>query len=92
MILTSHAQTRAQQRAVPPLIIDWLNRYGEEAFDGRGGIRRYFSKRSRRALEHDCGRAPVRCMEAFLKTYLIESVDDGSIITVGHVTRRGFRR
>ena len=92
MQLTKHAASRAQQRAVPPLIFDWLNRYGEEAYDGHGGIHRFFSKRSRRMMERDFGRMPVRRLAEFLGTYLVESVDDGQVITVGHLTGRKRRR
>ena len=59
MSTTRHAHTRAQQRGIPPLIDQWLDAYGEEEYDGRGGITRYFSSRSLRAMERDFGRAPV---------------------------------
>ena len=72
--------------------MDWLNLFGEEGFDGRGGIRRYFSKRSRRAMERAFGSGPVRRMADYLDTYLVESVDDGTIVTVGHRTHRGRSR
>jgi hypothetical protein len=82
-ILTSHAQVRAQQRGVPPLIQEWLVDYGESRYDGRGGVVRYFSKRARRALEKQVGSAPVRRLAEYLRCFLVESSDSGAIITVG---------
>jgi hypothetical protein len=78
-----HAARRAQQRGVPPRIADWLLSYGEEQFDGRGAIVRYFSKRSVRAMERDLGQTPVRRLSEFLHCYLVEANETGEIITVG---------
>ena len=33
---TRHATTRAQQRGLPPLVDQLLDRYGEEQHDGHG--------------------------------------------------------
>lgn len=35
---TAHAQKRAQQRGIPPLIDELLDLYGREQHDGRGGV------------------------------------------------------
>jgi hypothetical protein len=35
---TEHATTRMHQRSFPPIVIDWLDEFGEEQFDGRGGV------------------------------------------------------
>jgi hypothetical protein len=83
-----HAARRAQQRGVPPLIADWLLNYGEEQFDGRGAIVRYFSKRSVRTMERDLEQAPVRRLAEFLRCYLVEASDNGKIITVGRRHQR----
>ncbi|MCX9154971.1 hypothetical protein OPU71_02400 [Niveibacterium sp. 24ML] len=81
---TEHARIRAQQRGVPPLIECWLLDYGEAVHDGHGGIRRFFSKRSRRQMERALGREPVRRMREFFDCYLIEAADTGATVTVGH--------
>jgi hypothetical protein len=78
-----HAQVRAQQRGVPPLVMHWLLDYGEEAFDGHGGVVRYFSPRSVRQLERDVGHAALRRLAEYLRCYLVQTSDDGQIITVG---------
>ena len=56
---TKHAEARMQQRAIPPLIDLWLEEFGEEEYDGHGGIRRYFSRRSIREMERQFGRRPI---------------------------------
>ena len=81
-----HAETRMQQRAVPPLVVNWLQQYGEEKHDHRGAVIRYFSKQSKRALQRDIGNLPIKRMSDYLGTYLIER--DGVVITVGHRYKR----
>lgn len=85
---TSHAAQRAQQRGIPPLVTEWLDRYGDEQYDGRGGVLRYFSRASVRRMERDFGRAPVARMSEYLDCYLVQSSRDSSLITVGHRATR----
>jgi hypothetical protein len=40
-----------QQRGIPPLVVDWLLRFGHMRHDHRGAIVYYFDKHSRRDLE-----------------------------------------
>jgi hypothetical protein len=87
-----HAARRAQQRCIPPLISQWLDAYGEEAYDGRGGVVRFFSRRSVREMERSFGRAPVARLSEYLDCYKVESSRDGTTITVGHRTKRIHRR
>jgi hypothetical protein len=91
MNLTHHAAIRSQQRAVPPLILQWLDQYGEEQYDGHGAIIRYFSRSSRRAMERDFGSNPVRKMSEFLNIYKVET-QEGAVITAGHLTKRIKRK
>lgn len=92
MNATSHATIRAQQRGIPPLIDQWLDQYGEEEYDGHGGVVRFFSHASIRAMERAFGGAPVRKMSEYLHAYKVESSHDGSIITIGHRIKRINRR
>lgn len=48
---SAHARQRAKERCIPPLIDEWLDRFGEEVHDGNGAVKLYFSKRSIRAME-----------------------------------------
>ncbi len=81
--ISRHASTRAQQRGVPPLILDWLLDYGAQEFDGHGGIVRYFNNEALRDLERQVGHAPVARLSEYLRCYLVESSTDGGVITVG---------
>jgi len=91
---TEHAKTRAQQRGIPPLITNWLMDYGEEQFDGHGGVIHYFSRNSVRRIERDLGTVPVRRMSEYLRCYMVVSSTDGDVITLGkrhngrHIRRR----
>jgi hypothetical protein len=80
---TQHAAKRSQQRGIPPLVQNWLLDYGEENFNERGLIVRFFTAKSIRNMERDFGREPLRRLSEYLRCYLIESADDGSIITIG---------
>jgi hypothetical protein len=80
---TLHALHRAQQRGVPPLVMNWLLDYGEETFDGHGGVVRYFSPRSIRQLERDVGLTPLKRLSEYLRCYLVQGSQDGNVITVG---------
>ncbi|SET06189.1 hypothetical protein SAMN05216412_10313 [Nitrosospira multiformis] len=88
MTRSSHAAVRAQQRCIPPLIEQWLDQFGEEKYDGNGGILLYFSRASIRAMERAFGRAPVRKMTEYLDAYKVESSHDGRVLTIGHRTKR----
>lgn len=80
---SQHAEVRAQQRGIPPLVYDWLLDYGEEHYDGRGGIVRYFSKHSVRKMQRHFGRAPLKRFTDYLQCYLVECAGNGRVITVG---------
>jgi hypothetical protein len=82
-MITLHAHTRMQQRGLPPLVLHWLDAYGNESHDGRGAVIRHFTKQSRRRLERDVGREPVRRMHEFLDAYAVYG-SDGTLITAGH--------
>lgn len=80
---THHAEKRSQQRGIPQQISNWLLQYGDEAFDGRGGVVRYFSSTCIRHMERDIGKSSIRRFAEYLRCYLVESSNDGSVITVG---------
>lgn len=86
---TRHADIRMQQRGIPPLIKDWLLLYGQEAYDHRGGVIRYFDKKSLKRLRCEIGSRPVCRMAEFMDAYLVER--EGAVITVGHRFKRVFR-
>ena len=75
---TKHATMRAQQRGIPPLIQIWLLSYGVEAFDGSGGVIRYFDRESIRKLERDVGSTPIKRLSEYFRSYLVQSSADGA--------------
>lgn len=85
---TRHAKIRMQQRGIPPLIEQWLDDFGEEQYDGHGGVRRYFSRKSIRGMERAFGRKPVGRMAEYLNAFKVESSRDGQALTLGHQTKR----
>lgn len=84
---TYHGTVRAQQRGLPPLVLDWLNNYGREHHDGRGATILFFDKSARRRLERAVGREPVRRMHEWLNASAVVS-GDGCLITAGHRFKR----
>jgi hypothetical protein len=88
---SKHADIRAQQRGIPPLFDELLDRYGEEQHDGHGAVVVYLTKESIRRMERDLGRRPVSRLSEWFDAYKIRA-GDGTTITVGHRTHRIRRR
>lgn len=88
---TKHAEIRAQQRCIPPLVDQLLDLYGQEEYDGHGAVVIYLNKNSIRNMEKDLGRRPVSRLAEWFDAYKVKSVD-GRTITVGHRTRRVWRK
>ena len=87
MNLSTHAAIRSQQRGIPPLVMQWLDQFGEECYDGHGAIIRYFSRASRREMEREFGCDLVSKLSQYLKAYKVET-PEGTVITTGHLTKR----
>lgn len=81
--LTKHAKQRAQQRGIPKLMIELLQRYGHRAYDHHGGVIRYMDKTARRSVEKYIGTAVFRRLHEHLDAYIVEAIDTGAIITCG---------
>ena len=90
--ISRHAKSRMQQRAIPPLIENWLDEFGEEQYDGHGAVRIYFSRQSIRRIERALGRLPVRKLSHLFDTYKVESSLDGQTITYARKSKRMWRR
>lgn len=84
---TQHAKVRAQQRGVPPLMDELLDRYGNEQHDHHGAIVVFFDKDSRRLMERELGKQAVACFSRWMNAYKVRSTD-GRTVTVGFRTRR----
>lgn len=88
---TRHAEIRSQQRGIPPMVDQLLDLYGQEEYGGHGTVTIYLSKCSIRNMERDLGRLPLSRLAEWFDAYKVKSTD-GQTITVGHRTRRLWRK
>lgn len=82
MNMTRHAKDGQQQRAIPPLIIDWLCKFGCRITGMNGTTVIYFDKESRQSLCTEAGHTVIRRLDDMMDAYLVMS--NGKITTVGH--------
>ena len=86
MELSRHARARMQQRGINAAALDALLDYGRVARAGRGRDIVYFDSRTRaRLVRADAAAVPEA--ERVCRSYAIVA-SDGTVITVGHRTRR----
>ena len=90
-MLSKHAQDRNQQRCIPPIVHEWLTRYGTEQYDGHGGCKVFFTKSGIKQMEVELGKHFVRENKKYLNVYRVESSRESKVVTCGHRTKR-FRR
>lgn len=89
--LSRHAQERLQQRAIPLIIVDLLERFGSSMACGDGVERLFFDKAAiRRVRSHLGGDRGLKLIERWLGIYAVLG-HDGHVVTVAHQSRR-FRR
>ena len=88
---TRHAEVRAQQRGIPPMMDQFLDLYGREEHDGHGAVILYLNKASIRNMERDLGRRAVARLSEWFDAYKVKA-SDGRTITLGHRTRRLWRK
>lgn len=87
---THHARMRCQQRGVPPLVVEFLHRFGSSSRCG-GAERLFFDKSAKQRLKaYLGGDRSMRCIDRWLNVYVVVG-DDGYLRTVGRKTKR-FRR
>lgn len=88
MRTTEHAAARMHQRAIPPLIVEWLTEFGTELHAG-GAVKRYFDKDARKRLTKAIGPQIVDRLGNLLNVYIV--VNDDTLITAAH-RRKSMRR
>ena len=86
MHLSEHASKRSQQRAIPPLVIDLLMKFGASQSAGNGTSKRFFDKTSRRHLKAYAGPL-ARLLNEHLDLYAVVAADS-TVITVAHRVER----
>ncbi len=89
-MISKHAVIRMQQRAIPPLMIDLLYRYGREE-NQNGSTVLFLDKRGRRQIRNAL-KETLNRFDKLGDTYLVASADDGIAITVGHRNKRINRK
>ena len=86
MHLTKHAQTRSQQRGIPPVMVDLLLQFGITESAGDGASKMFFNKAARRKVESYFGPlAPL--INQHLDFYAVVGADD-QVITIGRRLER----
>ena len=80
---TKHAESRAQQRCIPPAIIKWLIEFGAREKSHRGSEILFFDKKAKKHLSQELGPQIVKCISKFLDVYAVISEDE-EVITTGH--------
>lgn len=87
---TRHALVRMQQRALPPLAIELLDRHGRIEFDGHNAEVIYFDKRAWKRVEKELGYPAARLLVHYRSAYYVQS--NGKMVTAGyrdtHLSRR----
>ena len=82
--LTRHAAKRAQQRAIPALVLDLLLDYGDRFVAGGGTEIVRMGQRSRAELADDLPSAIWREHGRKLQTAYAVVAANGAVVTVGH--------
>ena len=78
--ISQHAQSRIQQRGIPPIIVELLGRFGASV-RSHGADRLYFDRISKKKLlQYLGGRRSLKIIEQWLDVYMIVA-DDGTIVT-----------
>ena len=85
--LTRHAEERARDRAVPPIVLDWLLSYGQRMPAGDGAECLFFDKNSRRKLQQNLGGWAYMKLESKFDAYAILA-SDGEVITLGYRNKK----
>lgn len=85
--LTQHAVARMQQRGIKLQIVEMLFQCGAKEHDHRGATILYFDKQARQRLRDQYGAEQIKKIDQQLNAYAV-IVGDGTVVTVGHRTKR----
>ena len=86
-LITDHARTRLHQRGIPLPVLDCLLNYGKKVHDHRGSEILFIDHHARNQIRRTYGEHDFKQLEAKLDTYAVIG-GDGSVVTVGHRTKR----
>lgn len=85
-MITKHATNRMENRAIPPLLVDLLYRYGSEKHQC-GSTVLFFDRRARKRA-HRALKDALDRFEKLNDAYVVAAGDSGDVITVGHRLER----
>ena len=85
-MMTHHAQTRMQQRALSQTAVEAIIQFGEVT-RSHGADRYFLTRSSRRRLEQALGNGFTRAHARELNAYVVLA-DDGGLVTCAYRTRR----
>ena len=88
---SDHSTARMQQRCIPPLLVDWLLRFGTRWPAGGGTERVALDHRGRRELEREIGAWAYLRLERKLDAFILVDAS-GALVTAGYRTVRTRRR
>jgi hypothetical protein len=83
---TKHAHERAQQRSIPPFVVDLLLSFGRAQRSHKADLYT-FDKRCRRELRRYLGAEHYQRIADQLDCWAVIA-DDGSVVSIGHRLRR----
>lgn len=86
MNMSKHARTRAQQRAIPQMVVDLLLQFGRSEPAGDGTHKLFIDKSGRRRIKAYAG-AMAGVLDAHLNVYAVISGDQ-QVVTVAHRLER----
>lgn len=90
MEISNHANQRVQQRGIPPVIVDWLLKFG--AVEHTHGARKlFFDRAARKRLSKTIGAQVVDRLGDLLNVYIVVS-EEARVVTAGHRFERIKRR
>jgi len=76
------AQAKKSQRAIPPIIINWLCQFGCRITGMNGTTVIYFDKESKRTMCSEIGHIVVRRLDDMMDAYVVMSKE--RVVAVGH--------
>jgi len=86
MDMSIHAKIRSQQRAIPPMMIDLLLKFGTSEKSGNGTSKFFFDKASRRKVKAYAGNVS-KVLEEHLDLYVVVG-ENNAVVTVAHRMER----
>ncbi len=78
-----HALKRLNQRGISEKVISLVIQFGQHKYTGENGKIFYINNASRKKIKDEIGPVKYSQIEKHLNTYLITSIDNSVIITVG---------